>query len=206
MRTVALAGASGLVGGRLLAHLLEHKDVERVVAVVRRPLAVKSDKLEERSLGDEMPKDVEDAYCALGTTMKKAGSKEAFLAVDKDAVLAFARACRANGARRFLLVSSLGADPRSMTFYLRVKGEVEEELRGMGFDAVHVLRPSFLDGERTEARPAERIALRFARALKPVLGKYGPIEADVVARAMVKLAFSDRFGFCVHESNAIGKI
>ncbi len=204
---VAIAGASGLVGGRLLAHLLGDPRVERVVAYGRRPLALKDDKLEERDLAAlDVPKDVDDAYCALGTTMKKAGSREAFLAVDKEAVLRFARACRAAGCRRFLLVSSLGADLRSINFYLRTKGEVEDALREVGFDVVHVMRPSFIDGNRVDSRPGERVGLAVARAFKGVLGKYAPVHADVIARAMAALAFSDRFGFCVHESRDIAAL
>ena len=211
-RTVVIAGASGLVGGRCLAHLLEHPDVGRVVSLGRRALDVKHAKLEQRTVDfarldvESIPKDVEDAHCALGTTMKKAGSREAFVAVDKDAVLAFARATRARGARRFVLVSSLGADARALSFYLRVKGETEQAVGALGFDVVHVLRPSMLDGERAEARSVERMGLGIMRALAPVLGGIAPIHVDVVGRAMVRLAFSDRFGICVHPSKAIASV
>lgn len=215
-RVAVIAGASGLVGGRCLHHLLEHPGVARVVAIVRRPLTTPdaaSPKLKQEvlahwkdtgTLDNLMPKDIDDAYCALGTTMKKAGSQEAFLAVDRDAVLAFAAAARAHGARRFILVSSLGADARSMNFYLRTKGEVEEAIKKMGWDVVHVLRPSILDGERPESRPAERAGLAFARMISPVLRgiapNYAPIHVDVVGGAMVRLAFSAPRGFFVHSS------
>lgn len=206
-RTVVIAGASGLVGGRCLAHLLAHPEVSRVVAFVRRPLGLQHDKLEERAFDAlDVPKDVEDAYCALGTTMKKAGSREAFLQVDRDAVLRFARAARERGARRFILVSSLGADPRSINFYLRTKGEVERDVSALGFDAVHLLRPSILDGERAESRRGERLGLAVMRGVGRALGtgfKYAPIHVDTVGRAMVKLAFSDARGATVHESPAL---
>lgn len=210
MRSVVIAGASGLVGGRCLAHLLAHPEVAKVTAFVRRPLSTKHAKLEERALADlDMPKDVEDAYCALGTTMKQAGSREAFLEVDRDTVLAFAKAARAAGARRFVLVSSLGADPRSVNFYLRTKGEVERAVCDMGFDAVHLLRPSILDGDRPESRPGEKLGLVAMRGVARVLGtgfKYAPIHVDTVGRAMVKLAFSDVRGATVHESPALQKL
>ncbi|HEY4220497.1 MAG TPA: NAD(P)H-binding protein [Myxococcota bacterium] len=208
-RNVAIAGATGLVGQQLLAQLLADERVARVTALVRRPLLITSEKLIGRvvdfsgDLEEHVPKDLDDAYCALGTTMKVAGSREAFIAVDKTAVLAFARACRARGARRFLLVTSVGADARSMTFYLRVKGETEEAVRALGFDAVHVMRPSFLDGKRVDSRPGEKIGLALFRVLKPVLGNYGPIDVGVVARAMIRAAYSDRFGNFVHDNRAI---
>lgn len=208
MRSTVLAGASGLVGGRCLHHLLEHKDVVRVTALVRKPLPLEHAKLAQRSVSfpdvlDAVPKDVDDAFCALGTTMKKAGSREGFLAVDQHAVLAFARACRQRGARRFVLVSSMGADPRSPVFYLRVKGEVEREVSALGFEVVHLLRPAILDGVRAESRPAERLGLALMRTLGGALGKYAPIHVDVVGKAMVALACSDARGVIIHESHAL---
>jgi uncharacterized protein YbjT (DUF2867 family) len=213
-RSVVIAGTSGLVGSHCLTHLLAHDDVAKVTAFVRKPLSLKHAKLSERPLGDvdprgapwDMPKDVDDAHCALGTTMKKAGSREAFVKIDRDMVLAFARAAREAGARRFVLVSSLGADPRSMNFYLRVKGEVERDVGKLGFDAVHVLRPSVLDGDRAEARPAERFSISALRGVTRVLGtgfRYAPIHVDTVGRAMVKLAFTDVRGVTTHESPAL---
>src|SRR5688572_24133109 len=126
-RVAVVAGASGLVGTSLVRQLLDEGRVARVVTVVRKPIdaGAHGAKLEQRVVPDfakldvdTMPKDIDDAYCCLGTTMKKAGSKQAFLNVDFDAVVAFARAARQAGARRFVVVSALGADPRSVTFYL----------------------------------------------------------------------------------------
>jgi uncharacterized protein YbjT (DUF2867 family) len=206
-RVVALAGATGLIGSHLLTRLLADERVDRVIAYGRRPLSVENGKLEQRALATPLvPKDIDDAYCALGTTMKKAGSREKFLEVDRDLVLGFAKACRDNGCRRFMLVSSMGADPRSMNFYLRTKGEVEDAVRELGFDAVHVARPSVLDGERSESRPGEKLGVAVMGVLGKVLTKYAPIEGDVVAAALIKLAFSDRFGFCVHESRALASL
>lgn len=215
-RSVVIAGASGLVGSHCLQHLLAHDDVAKVTAFVRKPLGVTHAKLQERPLGDvdprgarapwDMPKDVDDAHCALGTTMKKAGSRDAFMKVDRDTVLAFARAAREAGARRFVLVSSLGADARSVNFYLRVKGEVERDVGKLGFDAVHILRPSILDGDRAEARAGEKLGLAAMRGVTRILGtgfRYAPIHVDTVGRAMVKLAFADARGVTVHESPAL---
>ena len=219
-QVVVVAGGTGLVGSALVAQLIADTDVERVVCVGRRaqpvPPGAADSKLQSRVVPvlknvseDDLPKDADTAYCALGTTMKQAGSKDAFLDVDKHAVLAFARAARKNGARRFILVSSIGADPRSVNFYLRTKGEVEEALRAMGFASVHVLRPSFLDGPRQAARTGEKIGLVLANAAKGVLGtswRYAPILDAVVARAMRKLAADSAPGFFIHESPALQKL
>jgi uncharacterized protein YbjT (DUF2867 family) len=210
---VVVAGGTGLVGSALVQQLCEDPEVERVVCVGRRAHPLQHPKLESRVVpvlkelkDDEIPKDATVAYCALGTTMKQAGSKEAFLDVDERAVLAFARACRKGGVRRFVLVSSIGADRRSMNFYLRVKGEVEEAVRALGFDGAHILRPSFLDGERREARTGEKLGMVVANAAMSVLGtswRYAPIKDHVVARAMRRMARDVAPGFFVHESKEL---
>jgi uncharacterized protein YbjT (DUF2867 family) len=210
---VVVAGGTGLVGSALVEQLCEDPEVERVVCVGRRAHPKVHAKLESRVVAslkdltvDDIPKDVGVAFCALGTTMKQAGSREAFRDVDERAVLAFARAAKKRGARRFVLVSSIGADARSMTFYLRVKGEVEEAVRAIGFDAAHVLRPSFLDGPRREARAGEKIGMAVAHAAVRVLGtswRYAPVTDQVVARAMRRVAKDDAPGFFIHESREL---
>src|SRR6185369_15369291 len=116
------------------------------------------------------------------------GSRPAFRAVDHDAVVAFARAAREAGARAFVHVTALGADPGSPFFYNAVKGEVEASVARLGFERVVALRPSLLDGPRVERRPAERASLAVARALGPLLGKYRPTPASAVAAAMIAAA------------------
>jgi len=198
-RTVAIAGASGVVGSRLLQRLLNDDRVTRVVSYGRRPVRINNPKLDERMIGGaelDVPKDVEDAYCALGTTMKKAGSREAFLAVDRDLVLKFAKACRAAGARRFALVSAHGANPRSVVFYAQTKGQVEDAVVDVGYDATFLMRPGFIhdDGARADSRVGERVGIALAKTLGALAGAWKPVGADDIAKAMVKLAFSDRFG------------
>jgi uncharacterized protein YbjT (DUF2867 family) len=132
------------------------------------------------------------AICALGTTLSKAGSQQAFRAVDHDAVLAFASAALAAGARRFVLVSSAGANPNARGFYLRVKGEAEAALAGLPFGALHILRPGLLLGHRAEARPAEAIARAAAPllnlALRGSLSRFRAIPAAEIANAAVACA------------------
>jgi uncharacterized protein YbjT (DUF2867 family) len=194
-RTALVAGASGLVGGLLLDALLEDPLYREVCSLGRRPLPRQHPKLVQRTVdfarleGEALPAS-DEAFCCLGTTIKKAGSQEAFRAVDHDAVLAFAKAARQAGAKRFLVVTALGADPRSRVFYNRVKGEVEQALQGVGFESLVILRPSLLLGERAESRPGEHVAIVLSKALGPLLRPFGgrPIEARTVARAMRALA------------------
>ena len=194
-RTALVAGASGLVGGLLLDMLLESPLYRGVCSLGRRPVPKQPPRLTQRTVdfarleGEALPAS-EDAFCCLGTTIKKAGSQEAFRAVDHDAVLAFAKAARKAGARRFLVVTALGANARSRVFYNKVKGEVEEALQGLGFETLVVLRPSLLLGERAESRPGEHAAIVVSKVLGPLLRPFGgrPIEANTVARAMLALA------------------
>ena len=194
-RTALVAGASGLVGGLLLDALLESPLYREVCSLGRRPVSQQHPKLTQRTVdfarldAEALPAS-DEAFCCLGTTLKKAGSQEAFRAVDHDAVLAFARAARKAGARRFLVVTALGADAGSRVFYNRVKGEAEEALKGVGFETLVILRPSLLLGDRAESRPGERAAIVVSKALAPLLRPFGgrPIEARTVARAMLWLA------------------
>jgi uncharacterized protein YbjT (DUF2867 family) len=194
-RTTLVAGASGLVGGFLLDALLEDSRYREVHSLGRRPLPRQHPKLVQHTvdfarLGDETLPPAQEAFCCLGTTIKKAGSQEAFRAVDHDAVLAFASASKKAGVQRFLVVTALGSDVRSRVFYNRVKGETEEALKTMGFESLVILQPSLLLGERAESRPGERAAIIASRVLAPLLRPLAsrPIEARTVARAMVALA------------------
>jgi uncharacterized protein YbjT (DUF2867 family) len=202
MNTVAIIGASGVVGSRVLEHLLAREDVGRVIALGRRVVPAQHAKLESRvvdlqsadAMAAELPDGVGVAISAIGTTLKNAGSQAAFRAVDHDAVLAFASAARSRGAQRFLLVSSIRASAGSGSFYLRTKGEVEDGLAQLGFPQLIVLRPSLIDdqGARPEHRFGERLALSLSRGLFSLIGKthrFAPIPADVIARALVRLAF-----------------
>lgn len=197
MRTALLAGASGLVGGHLLQLLLDDATWDRVVSVGRRELDRSHARLEQVLVDfaelPELPR-VDAAFSALGTTIRKAGSQDAFRAVDHDAVLSLARAAHRAGARAFLHVTAQGADPRSRVFYNRVKGETERDVAAVGIETTVAFRPSLLDGHRAESRPVEQAGLVVMRALGPLLGKYRPTHAESVARAMVRAARDPRPG------------
>jgi uncharacterized protein YbjT (DUF2867 family) len=149
-------------------------------------------------------------YCCLGTTIKKAGTQDAFRKVDFDYPVRIAALTQHCGANQFLLVSALGANPHSRIFYNRIKGEAEEAIRKMSFNAFHVFRPSLLLGERTEHRPGEKVGAVAMAVLKPLMSgpfkKYRAIQAHDVAKAMVRVAQMDLEGFNVFESNRIQEI
>jgi uncharacterized protein YbjT (DUF2867 family) len=196
-RVALVAGATGLVGRALIDVLLADSAVGKVHVLVRR----KSPALGQRSglhqhvvdygAGIAALPPVEDAFCCLGTTIKAAGSKGAFRAVDHDAVLAFARAARSAGATRLCVVSALGADARSGVFYNRVKGEMEAALATLGFPCVVIVRPSLLMGDREALGQPLRFGERAAMAVAGPLAwlipdSVRPIAASTVARAMVR--------------------
>jgi uncharacterized protein YbjT (DUF2867 family) len=214
-RTALLAGATGLVGSHCLSQLLSDPAYGRVVAVVRRPLPLNDPKLDTRvvdfdrlAAADVPP--IDDVYCALGTTIRRAGSRDAFRRVDHDYVVALARRAAERGAARFVLVSAIGADARSLVFYSRVKGETERDVAAVSFDAVHLLRPSLLMGERSEHRSGERLMITVFSGLAPLLlgplRRYRPIAAEVVARAMRAVARSGGSGILVYESDRIAQL
>jgi uncharacterized protein YbjT (DUF2867 family) len=194
MTTAWLAGGSGLVGSALLRMLLEDDDFAVVVSVGRRVLPVEHTKLVQVETDLATPADLETlpapsvAFCCLGTTIKKAGSREAFRKVDHDAVILFAQAARKRGAQVFVHVTALGASPRSGNFYSAVKGETERDVGRVSFPSVYALRPSILDGDREESRPAEHVGLLVGRVIAPLLGKYRPTPVANVAATMIALA------------------
>lgn len=204
-RSVVLVGATGLVGSECLKLLLADPAFEQVTVLARRSLegAPVSPRLAAHVVDLERPEPHADLLaadtliCALGTTIGQAGSKERFRAVDYGIPLGLARLGVERGLKHFLLVSALGADPRSRVFYNRVKGELEEALSALPLRSLTIVRPSLLLGERREFRLGERIAQRLA-FLMP--GKYAAVRARDVAAALVRLAKEDSVGRRVVES------
>ena len=192
-RTVLIAGATGLVGREILQGLLADDSVAAVHSLGRRELPLQHPKLTQHRVDFKalpaLPR-VGEAFVALGTTIKVAGSQAAFRAVDFDAVLAVAKAAKAAGATRLGVVSAMGADPKSRIFYNRVKGETEAALSALGFDTLVIARPSFLVGDRAALgqpeRGGEKLALRVSSWLAPLIpDNLKAIEAAAVARALL---------------------
>jgi uncharacterized protein YbjT (DUF2867 family) len=207
-RTALVAGATGLVGTALLQLLATDAEYREVRVLGRRPPAqagakvrfIESDFGTLAALARELA--VDDVFCCLGTTIRKAGSQEAFERVDFRMVVDLARATQQAGAKRFLVVSAVGASAHAAAFYSRVKGRMEQAVRELPFEAVHIVRPSLLLGDRAERRPAEQAAQVVAPWLAPVLrgplAKYRAVPADEVAAALVTLARRPAKGAHVH--------
>lgn len=217
---ILLAGATGLIGAQILDLLLAAQRPElRILAPVRRPLESSDLRLTtligdwadsasapqlEQALGQQP---VSALICALGTTIKVAGSKAAFSAVDHDLVLRLAVAARNRGARQAILVSSVGADPASSNFYLAIKGRTERALQDLGFARLDLLRPSLLLGQRSQHRPAEALGRVLAPLFNPLLlgglRRYRAIDAQTVAQAAVHFLGARETGVFVHEFAAL---
>jgi uncharacterized protein YbjT (DUF2867 family) len=210
MKTLLIVGATGLVGRAVLRLALADTAIGRVVAPTRRALEVRHDKLVNPVVDfDALPAGAEwwrvDAViCTLGTTIKKAGSQAAFRKVDYEYPLAVARLARTAGVATYALVSSLGANAKSRTFYLRTKGETERDLAGAGFASLTVLRPSLIGGERDERRWGEALGLKLFAALGPLLPRrYRIAPAERIAARLLASVISAQPGVRIVESEAI---
>ena len=208
MKTACLAGASGLIGSSLFTLLLNDPDYEKIVVLSRRPLPIQHDKLfplvmDFDQLGHfNFPFEVQDIFCCLGTTMGKAGSKDAFREVDFNYPLELARLGKRSGATAFFLVSSVGANKNSLFFYSRIKGQLEEALDELKFPSYHIFRPSLLLGERPEKRFGEEwIKILFSAFKFFIPKRFRAIDGLVVAKAMHMA--KDKKGRYVHSSEAI---
>jgi uncharacterized protein YbjT (DUF2867 family) len=205
-RSVLVVGATGLVGAEAVRQLSADPTVSRVVALVRRIPAGLPEKVEAHEVDFDRLADherlfaVDQIICALGTTIRQAGSQAAFRKVDFDYPLAVARLGHRNGARHFLLVSAIGANSESGIFYNRVKGELEDQLRSLGYRSVTIVRPSLLIGPRKETRLFEKIGAVIG-GLVP--GRYRPVRAEAVARSLVTAARVDAPGLHIIESDEI---
>ena len=194
-RSALLVGATGLIGWFVLQRLLAVSAYRTVTVWARRPLALHGQGLRTATFDFEDLRfhkvEADDVFCCLGTTMRHARTREVFRRVDHDYVVALAKAAARGSARRLLVVSALGADPRSRVFYNRVKGEMEDAVTAAGVPTTIFFRPTLLRGPRDEFRLGERIGLAVGDLLGPILDKYRPIEAEVVATAMIKAALKN---------------
>ncbi|KMO42070.1 hypothetical protein VQ02_04265 [Methylobacterium variabile] len=210
MTTVLIAGATGLVGGLALELALADSRIDRVVALTRRPVEPHT-KLRNVVVDfSDLPADadwwnVDGVICALGTTRARTPSPNEYLAIDRDYPLAIAHLTRSQGATRFALVSSLGADPRSRFAYTRRKGELESKLAALAFPSLTIVRPSALDGQRESARLDERLAVAVLKSLAPVLpSPWRPSSATAMAGLLVEGVIAARPGIAVKTNADVG--
>lgn len=211
MKTALIAGATGLIGGQLLDLLLASDQYDRVIAWTRKDLAHHK-KLVQLKMTEGSPPaldatlQVHDVFCCLGTTMAKARSKEKFYQVDFTYPLVLAETGVGHQAKKYLLISALGANKQSPVYYNRVKGEVEDAIIKLGYDAIHIFRPSLLLGPREEKRSAEDAAKFFYKVFGFLIpNKYKAIESIKVARAMLHFASDRQSGTFIHESVELQK-
>ena len=197
MKTAIVIGASGLVGSFTTLKLLKDERYQKVKVFVRNSLDITHHKLEEHVVSFdkiELWKEYltgDELYSALGTTIKKAGSKGAQYKIDFTFQYEVAKAAAENGVKKYMLVSSVGADYKSSNFYLRTKGSLDEKVQQLSFEQICIFRPSILVGLRSEKRLGESIGIKIAGTITkiiPALKQYRPIEASQVAEAMIKSA------------------
>ncbi|WP_407312625.1 oxidoreductase [Pseudomonas sp. nanlin1] len=204
---ILIAGATGLTGEHLLDRLLSERTVTRVLAPTRRPLAehphLENPVGDLRDLLPSLDGQIDVAYCCLGSTIREAGSQEAFRQVDHDLVVAYAQRARELGTRHLIVISAIAADAESSIFYNRVKGETEQALRAQNWPQLTIVRPSILLGNRPQPRLSEQIAGPLSRLIP---GKYHGIEACQLARALWRLALEEQDGIRVVESDELRKL
>jgi uncharacterized protein YbjT (DUF2867 family) len=210
MKTALVAGASGLIGSSLVKMLLTEDQYSRVHILVRKEIdwihpklkqhVVDFDQLDSLALNFK----VDDAFCALGTTIAKAGSQAAFIRVDHDYVISFAKMALSLGAEGFFVVSSMGASSSSKIFYSRIKGMMEENLKAFDFPTLVIFRPSLLLGPRTEKRAGEKFSGWMMKAFDfAIPAKYKAIHVDQVAKRMIEVALYGKKGVFILESDQL---
>lgn len=210
-KTAILIGATGLVGSEVLQLLLEDERYQKVKVFHRRSTDIAHPKLEEHVIDFDQVDDWkhlitgDELYSALGTTIKKAGSQEAQYTVDFTYQYETAKAAAENEVKKYSLVSSAGADHHSKVFYSRLKGELDDAVKELPFEVITVLRPSILDGDRSENRPGEKFGLLMARLFTkiPGLKKYRPILAKNVAAGMINSLHKCPPGYHIFELDEI---
>ena len=203
-KTALVVGATGLVGGNLVNILLESPEYEKVIVWVRKPTGINNKKLEEKIINFELidtyklDDRLNHIFCCLGTTIKKAKSKNAFKKVDLEYIVSLARKAKENDVSQFLVISSMGANIKSSVFYNKVKGQLETILSDLGLKGLKIFRPSLLLGDRAEFRFGEKAAEVISKCIPFIfngaLKKYKPVYGKTVAKAMYKVAVEEKSG------------
>lgn len=213
MKTALVIGSSGLVGSHLTQQLLDSPNYQKVIVLNRKACGLHHAKLEERLINFDAPQlqglVANDVYCAIGTTLKKAGSKEAQYKIDCEYPAVLAGLLKQQGATQFMLVSSIGANAKSGNFYLRTKGELEGKLSGLGYKTLVIARPSFILGNRAEFRAGEKIGIVLMKLVSPLLlgglKKYRGVQASAIAACLIREALKDMPGERTIESDRIAR-
>jgi uncharacterized protein YbjT (DUF2867 family) len=210
MKSALVIGATGLVGIEIVRLLCDQPEYKQVHILTRRPVEVDHSKVTQHINNLENLKDlmldiqIDDAFCALGTTIKTAGSKESFYKIDHDLVVTFAKKAQEMGATGFFVVSSMGADSNASLFYNKVKGQMEESVKKLNFKCLGIFRPSLLLGDRQEKRAGEKFAGFLATTFQFLIpDKYKAIHVRQVAKKMVQVALDGKEGYNLLESDQL---
>lgn len=216
MKTALIIGSTGLIGSHLLDLLLESQEYEKVITFVKRDSGIQHPKLKQHIIDFDKPETYkelvvgDDFFCSIGTTIKKAGSQDAFRKVDFEYPKQFASLAQQNKVNQFLIITSLGADANSSNFYLKTKGEIQDFLKNCAFESISILQPSLLLGNRTEFRLGEKMGVYFMKLFSFLfignLKKYKAIQSEAVAKAMFIIAQKNYKGFQIIESDSIQEI
>lgn len=216
MKTALIIGSTGLIGSHLLDLLLESQEYDKVITFVKRDSGIQHPKLKQHIIDFDKPETYkelvvgDDFFCTIGTTIKKAGSQDAFRKVDFEYPKQFASLAQQNKVKQFLIITSLGADANSSNFYLKTKGEIQDFLKNCAFESISILQPSLLLGNRTEFRLGEKMGVYFMKLFSFLfignLKKYKAIQSEAVAKAMFIIAQKNYKGFQIIESDSIQEI
>ena len=215
MKTALLFGSSGLVGGHVLNHLIQNSNYSKIKLFVRSFIEINDPKIEIIKTNfnnlNEHTEDIKGDECfyCIGTTKKKSPNKNEYQKIELDIPKKIAQIAKSNSIKSFFFVSSGYANPKSSGEYLKCKGLVEEEIKNLNFDKIGIMRPSFLLGERQEERVGEKFGIIIFKLLTPILigpfRKMRPIQSEIVAKAMIKLA-NENIDRSVFESNEISNL
>ena len=215
MKTALLFGSTGLVGGHVLNYLIQNSNYSKIKLFVRSFTEINNPKIEIiKTDFNNLNKHAEDikgdeCFCCIGTTKKKSPNKNEYQKIELDIPKKIAQIAKSNSVKSFFFVSSGYANPKSSGEYLKLKGLVEEEIKNLNFDKIGIMRPSFLLGERQEERVGEKFGIIIFKLLTPILigsfRKMRPIQSEIVARAMIKLA-NENIDQSVFESNEISNL
>ena len=212
MKTALLFGSTGLVGGHVLNYLIQNSNYSKIKLFVRSFTGINNPKIEIiKTDFNNLNKHAEDikgdeCFFCIGTTKKKSPNKNEYQKIELDIPKKIAQIAKSNSVKSFFFVSSGYANPKSSSEYLKFKGLVEEEIKSLNFDKIGIMRPSFLLGERQEERFGEKFGIIIFKLLTPILigpfRKMRPIQSEIVAKAMIKLA-NENIDQSVFESNEI---
>src|ERR1700749_2448142 len=208
-----IAGASGLIGSKLLTIMLNHAYYDEILILVRKELPIEHKKLVQLVI-DFDKLDIHAAaitghaiFCCLGSTKKKTPDLSVYRKIDHDYSVKLAQLAKQNGVNQYHLVSAIGANSKSSNFYTKMKGETEDDLKKVDLECLHIYQPSFLTGDRKESRPMERMVVGIMKVIDPLLidglKKYRSIPAQTVAQAMCNESLKNEAGTFVHSSDKI---